>query len=459
MGIFFNENTLSMISVQEAYFGKAKCKKIEAAIAEARKPYIGHKFGGGMNYYSDPNFIEVGKAIKDVFGFNLVDFNIDPDSALNAYTYSLSRSLTGANVRAKVVNGMINYKDQSYANMVVRCSSGLWASDRFSDAEITAIILHEIGHNFSNNVSTQLQSYNLLLSFVQIINICGGNISALLYDPSIKSAISDAIKHSPWLSLFAGGIKSINAIIKYVIYVCISGVDYFGIMNLLSVGINWIANPLGSIVSTIFGTYDKGEEFSSDKFAASCGYGSELASALTKLDLSNNPLGTNIEKVINNIPVLGHVHNFMSIPVSICLSPFASHPITPKRVNNIISELEKELKKDKSLSPEMKKEIRKNIEDTKKAVEDYTAPKGDSLDINRRWFANFVKRGKSAGPVTGNIASHDMLDESAIMEELSDISKSDISNVRTLVDNAMQVLESLDISSEYDCGSMFGWDF
>jgi len=461
MGIFFNENALNMISVQEAYFGKAKCKKIETAISNARKPYIGHKFGGGINYYSDPNFIEVGKAIKDVFGFHVVDFNIDPDSAINAYTYPIPSSFTGISTNAKMVNGMINYKDQSYANMVVRCTSGLWASDNFSDAEITAILLHEIGHNFSSGISTILKNYNMIVVFINFLSLCSGNIQLLIYDPNIKSSLSDIIKHNPLLSTFAGGIKSIFAILKYVLYICISCVDYFKLSSLLDIGINILRNPFGSAIQAMFGMYKKGDEYSSDEFAASCGYGAELASALTKMELSKNPLGTNIEKAINGIPVLGHVHNFMSIPVNICLSPFASHPITPKRVNNIISELEKELKKDKNLSPEMKKEIRRNIEDLKKVVADYTAPKGDTLDFNRKWFANMIAQGKKAGSFTGNIANHDILDDFANESVDLDIDKYYVDYARTIIENAMTILESIEPINEKNIDfseSMFSWD-
>ena len=63
------------------------------------------------------------------------------------------------------------------------------------------------------------------------------------------------------------------------------------------------------------------------------------------------------------------------------------HPITPKRINSMIVELENELKKS-DLSPAMKKEIQQNIKDVKETVKNYTEPKNnkDTLKYNRKWL-------------------------------------------------------------------------
>lgn len=97
--------------------------------------------------------------------------------------------------------------------------------------------------------------------------------------------------------------------------------------------------------------------------------------------------GTNTEEFINNIPVIGTINNFTMIPFMILLSPIMDHPITPKRINSMIVELENELKKS-DLSPAMKKEIQQNIKDVKETVKNYTEPKNnkDTIKYNRKWL-------------------------------------------------------------------------
>lgn len=401
------------VFVDEAYFGKtSEVKKIEQAIHVARQPYLGKNLLTDGNFYNDKNIMKVGDAIQKAFNFSVVDFNIKNDSSLNAYCIPISSSLTSlAAVKTKIVidkNGKLKCRNQnSLMCAYIRIHIGMWGNTEFTDAEITAILLHEIGHCVQYFTNSHVGRFTVTNTIVQnildliktqskdpnlIANLSIDVVMDLILNSITLSKVNNKIKQNSILSNVFGTVDAIKGIYLYLCY------SIFAVFNLLP--LNKIKNNVNSLLININNPdpikigkkitrsiTGKPSEYNADSFAVAFGYSEDLASSLLKMELSNSQSGTAVEEIINNIPIIGTIDNVISIPFMILLSPFISHPLTPKRINAMVVELETELKRS-DLSPAMKKEVKENIKAIKETVDLYTAPKNtpDTLKYNRKWL-------------------------------------------------------------------------
>ena len=407
--------------VNEAYFGRTKdVKVIEEAISIARKPYLGKKYCG--NFYNDKNIAAVGTAIKKAFKFPAVDFNLSNDPSRNAFCYPVGTSMFSSGYLQEVnidKNGKISFKGNGGEfYCYIRCTTGLWGDSNFTDREITAIILHEIGHVVQHTLGTGMQQYcssMIIAEFITCIFNPALVISYGINDPTLKGVINKAAKESAVLSALVKGGSSLSGIAKMVMYNFIAFINILAPVTapLSSIGTtiaNAIINPANAIFSIITNTGKKGAEYSADSFATAFGYGADLSSALTKMEYSLDKMtGTRIEKFGNSIPIIRSISDFMNIPCAIITSPFEAHPITPKRINNVIKSLETELAKS-DMSPELKKEIKKSIEDMKDLEKKYSKIDNNNRKHTRAWLASVIRSGKGANGVTADLSNHDILD-------------------------------------------------
>lgn len=388
------------VFVDEAYFGKTgDVKKIEQAIHIARQPYLGKKIAQGISYnYNDKNIMKVGDAIQKAFNFPVVDFNVINDAVKNAFCYPVSSSIVSLASRSKLKitdKGELKCDNQNKLMCaLIRITSGLWGDTKFSDAEITAIILHEIGHSVQHLANSHVARFSLINAIINLVASLGSGTTVIeiLRNPVFASKIFNDIKKDfPTLSNIIGGVDSIKGIIKYILNTFTSLFSFIPFVSIANASISILTSMATSLANPIVfltSIFSKGKEYNADSFAASFGYSEALTSALLKMELDNSRYtGTNTEEFINNIPVIGTINNFTMIPFMILLSPIMDHPITPKRINSMIVELENELKKS-DLSSAMKKEIQQNIKDVKETVKNYTEPKNnkDTLKYNRKWL-------------------------------------------------------------------------
>lgn len=392
--------------------------------------------------------MKVGDAIQKAFNFSVVDFNIKNDSSLNAYCIPISSSLTSlAAVKTKIVidkNGKLKCRNQnSLMCAYIRIHIGMWGSTEFTDAEITAILLHEIGHcvqYFTNSHIGRFAVTNTIvqniLAFIKnqskdsniITNLSSGIIVDLIMNPITLSKVNNKIKQNSILSNVFGTVDTIKGI---YIYLLRSIFAVFGLsplttiknnMHSLNNSINYL-DPIKIGKKLTRSITGKPSEYNADSFAVAFGYSEDLASGLLKMNLSHSPTGTNIEEIINNIPIIGTINNVSSIPFRILMSPFEAHPLPPKRINAMVVELETELKRS-DLSPAMKKEVKENIKAIKETVDLYTAPKNtpDTLKYNRKWLQKQINYKSKAN----KFADMDMVEkevyEAAIVTEYIRIS-------------------------------------
>lgn len=324
----------------------------------------------------------------------------------------------------------------------IRIHIGMWGNTEFTDAEITATLLHEIGHCVQYFTNSHIRRFTVtntivqnILTFIKIqskdpniiANLSGGIIADLILNPAILSKVNNKIKQNSILSNVFGTVDTIKGI---YIYLLRSIFAVFGLSPLTTIknnmhslnSINYL-DPIKigqKLTSSVTG---KPSEYNADSFAVAFGYSEDLASGLLKMNLSHSPTGTNMEEIINNIPIIGTINNVSSIPFRILMSPFEAHPLSPKRINAMVVELETELKRS-DLSPAMKKEVKENIKAIKETVDLYTAPKNtpDTLKYNRKWLQKQINYKSKAN----KFADMDMVEkevyEAAIVTEYIRIS-------------------------------------
>ena len=125
-----------------------------------------------------------------------------------------------------------------------------------------------------------------------------------------------------------------------------------------------------------------------DNFASYYGFGEDGATAQVKIgDVTNY----GIQHYVSKMPIIGHIYNFLSIPGDILLSIVDVHPSSPARVKGIIDSMETDIN-DPKLSPKLKKQLSKEIVNTKKAINTIYDKRTKITDTNfvRMAFDRFI---------------------------------------------------------------------
>ncbi|MBR1988592.1 MAG: hypothetical protein IKA36_06130, partial [Clostridia bacterium] len=149
---FEDMNDLNLQAYNEVYFGDSTIEPILDAFSKFRKTWVGKPFNLKINY--DPNLLKFNRLIENKFGFYRFSLTIDPTMDLNAYMMNVEfmsdtdLSSVGKNLVVKDGHGF-RYSKDSGISALACVFYGLLCDGRFSDREIIAVLLHEIGHTFT----------------------------------------------------------------------------------------------------------------------------------------------------------------------------------------------------------------------------------------------------------------------------------------------------------------------
>ena len=372
-------------ALEEAYSGKTKqLLDLEKMIGENRKKYYSTVRVGG-SYYSDPDFEKIGDKIAKIFGFKYCDFNLVNDPAPNAFTVPCGFSFTNYtnNVNIKKINRYTYRFHYSTKDMstVIRVTSGLWSNKEFTDGEVAAIIIHEVGHNFQHNTNRFLRGYSIYMVFMNmfnsISNFIAGNIPGAAYgfimnDSELRADINKWAKQSSMKDLIVV-FGNVTGFVKFITYEVMELVGRItlgipaGFINVASILMQGATNPISALFGILISPIKKGAENVADDFAASHGYGPELISVLSKIDLDPEASATAVGRVAKKLPLFDSICTLFAIPSMVVSSVFTDHPVTPKRAAGMVAELKRELNKS-DVSPKVKKEIEKQIKEVEDAL-------------------------------------------------------------------------------------------
>lgn len=387
-GMYVPSTILEHVSyVNEAYFGRTEnLIKLEKAIGELRATYSFKR-----DYTATPEIKKIEKIVKDQFGMDYFSLNIIPQNIPNAFTYTIGSRFdiikddkltkmvvadqkTGYHFRAG--NGFV---------IVVAIYGGVLADPKFTDAEIVAVLLHEIGHNFADVISKDIkvanyefyETYWAVVALRAIMSLGSTLIADIAgwFDNQNKHQVKVKEKEKEKGKL-AGFFAFVNG-------------------KITDFAFNWEvfkASLFGGLIGSVIGQkqldkagkegqdYMKKEasrqnEVIADKFAAIYGYGAEQVTALSKLTLTMLPG----QEVLSKLPY-GNVLLHYSAELGKDNFKYDCHPNLIQRANTMIESLKFELTK-KNLDPEMRKIIEKQIKEMEFCKKEFMRIRDDDNEI------------------------------------------------------------------------------
>lgn len=401
LDIVEESNLLSII--QETQFENPKIKKMESVIHELREKYM---YNGNVNKINTDSLVkELSTLFEEAFGFYSFQLSVEPNHQYNAYTCPLSSKIDIYNYRKCVVkdNQGLRFSPAARVNTAAVITSGLLLDSNFTDREIVAILLHEIGHNFSDSINGTLGVFSNFkkVLFIPVILIQPQNVSNKFRGTATKFN-ENMRRNNPELVSAFNAVKHFFGDVGYVmlnVNRLLSTIPQFALNNLMNTlqntAMDIIKNPVGSVMNVVFKFFGKEDEYTSDSFVAMYGYGPDLASGLLKFD-RHNP--TAVDEVFKS-GEFGAAWFAFFVESTDVISQLLSdnHPSTAKRLLNVLDTLEKEYSKD-YINPKFKKETKKEIDEIRRLIKEEM--ENESFDGNRwriAWnryiFANKADRG------------------------------------------------------------------
>lgn len=359
-------------AVNETYFGKSKELEI-----------IEKSFDKAIQSKDKIDASSLGIVVKQLqkkFGFDNVSIGIDKSPGLNAYTY-----IDIADIKKMKIKTSEGYKalPGNTCSILVVFSPAM-LSGVLSGKELTAITLHEIGHQFASKRILNSSSLRYMASYIR-------GLSEL--DKIIRIASQETNSIADMFMMIRRVISKLTEdavfAIKYVINTLILLKDILktptlkDTYNLIgdSTKSNRIMNYIKNFdkVKKPIKVHDLEEEMA-DSFATIYGYGPELASALTKIEASDideefDPYDNSFYNLYVYIPI----YTLLSY---ICTSDAGVAIQTSRRVYAQLLTLRKEMN-DIKTDAKTKKRILADIDELEKVYGKYIDERIEAAERNK----------------------------------------------------------------------------
>lgn len=373
--------------VQEVYIGRIpEIDEIFEEFKDLRSTYKVWKSGNTARKTA-----KIEKMIEDFFGFKTFCLTIESNPVPNAYTFPVSASIDlDPDMYIKSSSKGYRYIEKAKVAAITRIHSGLFTNKTFSDEEVFAIFLHEIGHSFvhrSPYIAAQQDVYKsmIIIQIIQqllfgiltanplaIIDAVESGAASLNFIKRFNAAFEKAIKKVPilrnTLDLSKLTANTILNALSNTIYTILTGTGITALMSNIN---KWEYNEYGKNQIKLTGhsnAYARSQERLSDDFATMYGFGNYLSSALLKMENPDNQ-GLYM-KVIHNIPIIRKIFNY-SDAISIEMNGLlGAHPSSADRILSILNSMESDLKNDKDIPEKAKKEMRVIISQQRALIKD-----------------------------------------------------------------------------------------
>lgn len=359
-------------AVNETYFGKSKeLEIIEKSFDKAIQ---------SKDKIDASSLGIVAKQLQKKFGFDNVSIGIDKSPGLNAYTY-----IDIADIKKMKIKTSEGYKalPGNTCSILVVFSPAM-LSGVLSGKELTAITLHEIGHQFASKRILNSSSLRYMASYIR-------GLSEL--DKIIRIASQETNSIADMFMMIRRVISKLTEdavfAIKYVINTLILLKDILKTPTLKDT-YNLIGDSTKSnIIMNYIKNFDKVkkpikvhdlEEEMADSFATIYGYGPELASALTKIEASDideefDPYDNSFYNLYIYIPI----YTLLSY---ICTSDSGIAIQTSRRVYAQLLTLRKEMN-DINTDAKTKKRILADIDELEKVYGKYIDERIEAAERNK----------------------------------------------------------------------------
>ena len=368
--MFIKDMTTTVVN--ETYFGKSKeLEIIEKSFDKAIQ---------SKDKIDAASLGTVAKQLQKKFGFDNVSIGIDKNPDLNAYTY-----IDIADIKKMRIKTSEGYKAMpgNTCNILIVYSPSM-LSGVLSGKELTAITLHEIGHQFAAKRIANSSSLRRMASYIR-------GLSEL--DKIIRIASQETNSIADMFMMIRRVISKLTEdavfAIKYVINTLILLKDILKTPNLkdtynligdtskFSRIMNYIKNF--DMVKKPVRVHDLEEEMA-DSFATIYGYGPELASALTKIEAAD--IDDNFDPYDNsfyNLYIYIPIYTLLSY---ICATDSGIAIQTSKRVYAQLLTLRKEIN-DINTDAKTKKRILADIDELEKVYGKYIDERIEAAERNK----------------------------------------------------------------------------
>lgn len=339
--------------LDEAYLGKNPVSKIELAMSKIVDAISADpdKMIQGTQYAKD-----LEKAIKDVFGFKRVNvtWSYRPGGGIGPYTMVSSIIWhSGSSSFTYGTNKSGFYDKDHELTVYIQMDQALVTTFHMSAAEMTGILLHEIGHNFDYSCWSIYNAWYTLL-----VQLLSGDILSILNVPIQEwgRPVYQAVLNID--TYIQSSIPPIGTVLRAVGKVSFNISRFLqGLFSPLTVLFTLPIMALYAPLNYIQNFFTRKKERFADSFAASYGYGKETISALEKFESvrTGNPEAGPVMQFFYDIA------RFQQESISLFLG---GHGSNQQRMIKIIDKLQKDLN-DKQLSPAMKAELLEILNQTK----------------------------------------------------------------------------------------------
>lgn len=381
MSIFASEQALDSYQdkqilqvVNEAYFGRTPgITRCFNAFCDFRDQYVGHGFINSIRHIDidhDKNLKLFCKEMEREFGLDSFSFIVKNDPMVNMATYPIYfKSNRRPKDNVEVTKYGYRFKKDIEMSIIIISYTGLLLDEKYSNEQVFAAVLHEVGHNFQEYLNGNVHSLTSGIGFIQIINdliiLLSGNPKVLknlekylfMSDPThrllskwFNSITSDTDKNNiySYFNFIRGIVKAPSNLLAGIIMV-----PLYPALSVLT-GFSSILNKF-NLVGIVFSAHGYLGEVMADNFASYYGFGEALATGLDKIDAGG------LFHMIKTIPIIGHIYNFMLLPGDLLLSLGDEHPSNAARAYDVLQGMKTDLK-DPSLSPELRKKLEKEID-------------------------------------------------------------------------------------------------
>lgn len=370
--------------LNEIYFGKQpELLEMEKQIGKIRRKFEYKKLF--KNYNSCQETQDFNRMVEKFFGFKTFSLLIDPNmTSFNAYTIPITYRVDGKVAKNAVIATKKGFKYRPEDNFctIVVIYSGILMDDRFTDGEVLAVILHEIGHNFQTAITdngglmdiVNKTSYVLQFPFTLIYSIFGVQgfrqlaMGSNALGNKIYTAYNKACRENKVLISAVKTVQNIGAAIDFGIH-AVNMIVIYAQMLFNPIGVMF-GNILGSLYQIIDNFYISDilfkpqkykDEKVADNFAAMYGYGPEFSTGFGKMETK----GPNaIDDFIQCSPIFGKLYDLVLIPSRILICLFDVHPDYPARIRNNLRMLEDDLNRT-DLDPKLRKELESDVKKVK----------------------------------------------------------------------------------------------
>ena len=382
--------------VNEVYFGLIKeIQEMIDILHELRVKYIDRpNVGGSYIFYgsnSDPMLNVLATKFESLFGFGVLDLNVVNQSAPNAWTHPVCYTI-GENPSENIKSNSKGFyfdKKLNYAATLCITSNVIFNKD-YTDKEVLAIMLHEIGHSFVEVQESMVPLVAMqrtgivisciLLAIIDLIYLrpisAMKDLLQLVYSTKIykifKASINKNLRNSPFSKMINSLAELRDASKNFVFNTIFENIYYLLGMDNINKVINLIFSGFiftkgksrDSLIKNMRKnqSFGRSMEYFSDNFAASYGLGPDFQSGMEKLEFGEKR--NTAKELANLLPWNKALDEFTKLPYYQLAMSADPHPTYTDRTKKIISDLEDELKKS-NMSPKLRKELEKNIKDMK----------------------------------------------------------------------------------------------